>query len=282
MRINRTAEDGICRLDKSGFTLVELLIVVAIVAVLTGVAIPVFTSQLERSRQATDLANLRSAYADATVQAITSDNEIGRVTTGPMKHTGGFTKIDGAMIGQFSANGCGVDKIIKDYPVTLVYNAGTNSLNLEFAWNDGSVGSSALKSDIEAKVVNTFNGTVTIGNVDNYDYNPVVINANSRYGERRLHLTYMNDVVNDKGEKATEVKMENIIGEYGVVTGEVYKVDSIINHKHSEDNIETVHHYENYFKWDGKGWLMAINNTNAGDDSKLWVKVGSYSNSNGY
>jgi len=51
--------------NKKGFTLAELLIVVAIIAVLVAIAIPVFTTQLERSREATDLANIRSAYAEA-------------------------------------------------------------------------------------------------------------------------------------------------------------------------------------------------------------------------
>ena len=46
-----------------GFTLAELLIVVAIIAVLVAIAIPVFTTQLEKSREATDIANVRSAYA---------------------------------------------------------------------------------------------------------------------------------------------------------------------------------------------------------------------------
>lgn len=49
--------------NKKGFTLAELLIVVAIIAVLVAIAIPVFTTQLEKSREATDLANIRSAYA---------------------------------------------------------------------------------------------------------------------------------------------------------------------------------------------------------------------------
>jgi len=53
--------------NKKGFTLAELLIVVAIIAVLVAIAIPVFTAQLEKSREATDAANIRAKYADAVV-----------------------------------------------------------------------------------------------------------------------------------------------------------------------------------------------------------------------
>ncbi len=50
--------------NKKGFTLAELLIVVAIIAVLVAIAIPVFTSQLEKAREATDAANIRAKYAE--------------------------------------------------------------------------------------------------------------------------------------------------------------------------------------------------------------------------
>lgn len=48
---------------KNGFTMAELLIVVAIIAVLTAVAIPVFTSQLKKARLAVDHSAMRDAYA---------------------------------------------------------------------------------------------------------------------------------------------------------------------------------------------------------------------------
>ena len=51
-----------------GFTLAELLIVVAIIAVLVAVSIPIFTGQLEKSRQAVDVSNMRAAYAAAEYQ----------------------------------------------------------------------------------------------------------------------------------------------------------------------------------------------------------------------
>jgi len=58
--------------NNKGFTLAELLIVVAIIAVLVAIAIPVFTTQLERAREATDLSNIRSAYAEAVSDYLTA------------------------------------------------------------------------------------------------------------------------------------------------------------------------------------------------------------------
>ena len=59
--------------NKKGFTLAELLIVVAIIAVLVAIAIPIFTSQLEKSREATDASNIRAAYAEVASEALLSD-----------------------------------------------------------------------------------------------------------------------------------------------------------------------------------------------------------------
>ena len=63
--------------NNKGFTLAELLIVVAIIAVLVAIAIPVFTTQLEKSREATDIANVRSAYANVVAEYITGGDADG-------------------------------------------------------------------------------------------------------------------------------------------------------------------------------------------------------------
>ncbi len=63
------------RQARNGFTLAELLIVVAIIAVLVAIAIPIFSNQLERSRESTDFANVRSAYAEVMVAANADDKE---------------------------------------------------------------------------------------------------------------------------------------------------------------------------------------------------------------
>lgn len=58
---------------KKGFTLAELLIVVAIIGVLVAVAIPIFSRNLERAREATCKANRRSLYSQVIAEHILSD-----------------------------------------------------------------------------------------------------------------------------------------------------------------------------------------------------------------
>ncbi|MDY6308852.1 MAG: prepilin-type N-terminal cleavage/methylation domain-containing protein [Oribacterium sp.] len=60
---------------RKGFTLAELLIVVAIIGVLVAISIPIFSSQLEKAREATDLANIRSAYSEGCAEALTNSNK---------------------------------------------------------------------------------------------------------------------------------------------------------------------------------------------------------------
>ena len=55
---------------KKGFTLAELLIVIAIIAVLVAIAIPTFTSALNTAKKTADDANVRAAYAQFTITAL--------------------------------------------------------------------------------------------------------------------------------------------------------------------------------------------------------------------
>ena len=59
--------------NKKGFTLMEMLIVVAIIAVLVAIAIPTFTSSLNKAKGATDAANIRAGYASMMLQVLEGD-----------------------------------------------------------------------------------------------------------------------------------------------------------------------------------------------------------------
>ena len=82
----------------SGFTLMEMLIVIAIVIVLIAIAIPVFLSQPEKSREAADLANVRSAYAQVSAEALLGNPEA-TVTVGLKQKRADWQSVDPVNIG---------------------------------------------------------------------------------------------------------------------------------------------------------------------------------------
>lgn len=69
--------------NNKGFTLMEMLIVVAIIAILVAIAIPSFTTQLEKAREAADIANIRSAYAEAMVKYLDGNEGEATASTTP-------------------------------------------------------------------------------------------------------------------------------------------------------------------------------------------------------
>lgn len=76
-------------------------------AVLVAIAIPVFTTQLEKSREATDLANVRSAYAQCVTEYLGNGGNAVSI------------KIDGKQtIANWQSNGQATESIGVDMSVT--------------------------------------------------------------------------------------------------------------------------------------------------------------------
>ncbi len=114
--------------NKKGFTLAELLIVVAIIAVLVAISIPVFTAQLEKSREAVDQANIRSAYAEVSAAGLTKDTANYSKTFDLKQQEDGWS-----VAPEFPANTTSTGTPKKGKTVTVQYNETTNNVDITYA-----------------------------------------------------------------------------------------------------------------------------------------------------
>lgn len=72
-----------------GFTLVELVIVVAILAILVGILAPAYSKYVERSAESTDLENVRTAYGEVMIAAeIEEEKDVRKVVSLKQKKAG--------------------------------------------------------------------------------------------------------------------------------------------------------------------------------------------------
>lgn len=85
--------------NKKGFTLIEMLVVIAIIAVLVAIIIPVVSSATDKAAAATNAANLRSIKAEATTDMLNgASNDEGYVKFTPASGStaASFTPRNGA------------------------------------------------------------------------------------------------------------------------------------------------------------------------------------------
>lgn len=80
--------------NTKGFTLMEMLIVVAIIAILIAIAIPTFTTQLEKAREAADIANIRSKYSEAMVKYLDGEADTSATTPEMTQTKKGWDHVD--------------------------------------------------------------------------------------------------------------------------------------------------------------------------------------------
>lgn len=101
--------------NRKGFTIVELVIVIAVIAILAGVLIPTFSGIVKKAKENAALQEAKNAYTNAYTLAlsndgiITEDDDItGELTAAPVK-TGevvtGYTLEYGKYTFTFDTNG---------------------------------------------------------------------------------------------------------------------------------------------------------------------------------
>ena len=142
---------GARHLKSKGFTLVELMIVVAIIGILAAIAIPNFVNYQAKSKQAEAQTSLKSIYTVELAYFAENDtyhsdfNELGWVaeagrytydigagTTGKSPAVVCDTPVGGAVTLSFTVQACGQvdgDAIVDDWYITENSSAATNQLN---------------------------------------------------------------------------------------------------------------------------------------------------------
>lgn len=79
------------KMNKKGFTLIEMLVVIAIIAILVAIVIPVVSTATEKAKEAKDAANIRSAIAEVTIAGLNGDTA-NYTKTVNLTQTGAFDK----------------------------------------------------------------------------------------------------------------------------------------------------------------------------------------------
>lgn len=101
-------------------------------AVLVAISIPIFTSQLEKSREAVDIANIRTAYAEVSAEALTNSDKNYSITVSLKQtqsgwQTTGTTEIAGVQLSSLSSLAINGGSVVVEYDAS---NDGTGTVKI--------------------------------------------------------------------------------------------------------------------------------------------------------
>ena len=86
------------KMNKKGFTIVELVIVIAVIAILAGVLIPTFGGIIDRANESAEMQKVAAAYKEAYALALAGDGKISGTETCPKAVSGTDADITGCEV----------------------------------------------------------------------------------------------------------------------------------------------------------------------------------------
>ncbi len=184
-------------MNKKGFTLIEMLVVIAVIAVLVSIVIPVIGQSTTRAAAATNAANLRSMYGKISILKLQNPSDYETMMSG--NHHNGITIGDGTFIG----------KILEEMAVDRF--ATFNAVNGKITMPISGVVIDALPS---AKVVNYKGG---------FNTNSVCVPEGTQMTivitDDQLIAVYANYTVENFADIAEDGKLDGVV--YGGYLNEV-------------------------------------------------------------
>ena len=119
------------KMNKKGFTLIEMLVVIAIIAILVAIVVPTVSTATEKAKEAKDAANIRSAIASVTTEGLSTGEDV--ETTVELSQSGTFDNEDLTDIAGYDLN---------DF-------ANAEAIKVSFTAETGEVSLTAVAGDVD-------------------------------------------------------------------------------------------------------------------------------------